>query len=90
MPDMAMPGSPSHDTEREAQWAACAARWTNNAHPLIHLSQMLGHAEQPILRLGIGAAQARPESGRSFRQASNPRLRILRPNAANSRIWAVC
>ena len=40
------------DEERSALWTACAERWTDNAHPLVHLSlEMLGHAERPILRL---------------------------------------
>lgn len=40
------------EAERDAAWAACAERWFDNDHPLIHLSlEMLGHAERPILRL---------------------------------------
>jgi hypothetical protein len=40
------------EAERDAQWIACAARWLDNDHPLVHLSlEMLGHAERPILRL---------------------------------------
>jgi hypothetical protein len=50
--DPRMTGTHPSEAQRDAAWAACAARWFDNAHPLVHLSlELLGHAERPILRL---------------------------------------
>jgi hypothetical protein len=48
--------------KRAEAWVACASRWTENDHPLVHLNkQMLGHAERPILAMEATLAQ-RPQT----------------------------